>query len=547
MHKSSSTFAPQARSRHLRWLTILVLAVLLGGCGGGGSGAVSGAAPTGGSATSAEAGAPGTLLDVTISGSVGDGPVTGATVTVYDVNGAVVDSTVSDSAANFRKTVQVKGKQYPLRLIVSGGVDLVTGQAPDFKMVSVMLRPSDKAVNINPYSTLIVNTAERMPGGLTGANVGLARTTVLDKLGFGLDVNTVPDPITTPITATNAANIIKASEAVGELVRRTRDLIRASGRSASGSSVVSALASDLVDGFVDGLGAAGTNSIVSAVANVVSAQILVESMSNTLRVGGVIATNVIDQSIRSTHPGVSNSQLSGSVRINGQMITQAGIALAAVQVLDSSAAVATVGQTVAGLTANSTSTAVASVLPADTTLVLASASGQVAGTSSANLTLINQIVFAQGDTGTQTASTDSTTTGTTGGTTTDSSGGSTGSTDTTGSTGGTTGSTGGTTGSTGGTSGGSTGTATGSFTVSWTAPAARSDGTPLTLSSIGGYRIYYGTQRGNYPSSMGITNGSASSATVNNLSSGTYYLVMTTYDSLGLESRYSGEVVKNVP
>ena len=84
----------------------------------------------------------------------------------------------------------------------------------------------------------------------------------------------------------------------------------------------------------------------------------------------------------------------------------------------------------------------------------------------------------------------------------------------------------------------------GSFGLSWTAPVARADGTPLSLADIGGYRIYYGTSSGNYPNTIDVSDGSAQSATVNNLPLGTYRAVMTTYDSNGLESARSAEVVK---
>jgi hypothetical protein len=87
----------------------------------------------------------------------------------------------------------------------------------------------------------------------------------------------------------------------------------------------------------------------------------------------------------------------------------------------------------------------------------------------------------------------------------------------------------------------------GSLSLSWVPPVSRADGSPLVLSDVGGYRIYYGTQSGNYPNMSDITDGTANSATVTGLVSGTYYVVMTTYDTGGLESAYSAEVVKNVP
>jgi hypothetical protein len=131
---------------------------------------------------------------------------------------------VTDSTASFRSTVKARGKDYPLRLVVSGGIDLVTGLAPDFEMVSLLQKPSDKQANINPFTTFIVALAESLPGGLNSSNVSTAQGIVLDRLGFGLDPTLVPDPFTTQIDTGNVASLVKASEALGELVRRTRDL-----------------------------------------------------------------------------------------------------------------------------------------------------------------------------------------------------------------------------------------------------------------------------------------------------------------------------------
>lgn len=90
------------------------------------------------------------------------------------------------------------------------------------------------------------------------------------------------------------------------------------------------------------------------------------------------------------------------------------------------------------------------------------------------------------------------------------------------------------------------GTTTGSFSLSWTAPASRTDGSPLALSEIAGYRVHYGTTRGNYPNHINITNGTLQSATLTDVPVGTYYVTMSTYDASGLESSYSTPVVKQV-
>lgn len=87
--------------------------------------------------------------------------------------------------------------------------------------------------------------------------------------------------------------------------------------------------------------------------------------------------------------------------------------------------------------------------------------------------------------------------------------------------------------------------ATGSLSLSWTAPTTRADGTPISLSDINGYRIYYGTSKGSHPNQVNITSGSVTSKTIGNLASGKkYYLVMTTYDNSGRESAKSPEINK---
>jgi hypothetical protein len=85
---------------------------------------------------------------------------------------------------------------------------------------------------------------------------------------------------------------------------------------------------------------------------------------------------------------------------------------------------------------------------------------------------------------------------------------------------------------------------TGEFSLVWTAPVTRADGTPLSLSEIDGFRIYYGKSAGRYTNYSDVTDGSAQSVTVQGVPVGTYYIVMTTLDSGGRESSYSSTVTK---
>jgi hypothetical protein len=87
--------------------------------------------------------------------------------------------------------------------------------------------------------------------------------------------------------------------------------------------------------------------------------------------------------------------------------------------------------------------------------------------------------------------------------------------------------------------------ATGSVTIAWTAPVARADGSPLSLAEIGGYRIYYGSSADEYPYRVDVSEGAAEDATISDLPAGTYYFVVTTFDSTGRESTFSRLVWKD--
>ena len=66
----------------------------------------------------------------------------------------------------------------------------------------------------------------------------------------------------------------------------------------------------------------------------------------------------------------------------------------------------------------------------------------------------------------------------------------------------------------------------------------------LSLSEIAGYNIYYGATQGQYPNKVIVNDSIAESHTLTDLASGTYYIVVTTFDTEGRESKYSPEVAK---
>ncbi|MDQ6971049.1 MAG: hypothetical protein Q9M30_00220, partial [Mariprofundaceae bacterium] len=130
----------------------------------------------------------------TVSGSAGDGPITGGAITVTDANGNAVAtspaSPTTDSAAHFSFTVP-SGTATPLTITVAGGTDVVTGAAQDFDLktaVSTLTSNGTATGNANPLSTLAVEQAALLGTGgkLTAANLTTATTNVLNTVGFGL-------------------------------------------------------------------------------------------------------------------------------------------------------------------------------------------------------------------------------------------------------------------------------------------------------------------------------------------------------------------------
>lgn len=86
----------------------------------------------------------------------------------------------------------------------------------------------------------------------------------------------------------------------------------------------------------------------------------------------------------------------------------------------------------------------------------------------------------------------------------------------------------------------------GTIALNWIAPVARSDDSPLLMSEIAGFIIYYGNSSGNYANMVTVNDSYRTSTTINGLPAGTYYLVMTTRDTEGRESTYSSEISKVV-
>lgn len=85
----------------------------------------------------------------------------------------------------------------------------------------------------------------------------------------------------------------------------------------------------------------------------------------------------------------------------------------------------------------------------------------------------------------------------------------------------------------------------GSVTLTWQPPTENADGSPLM--DLSGYTIYVGTRSSTYDyREIRLDNPGLTAYVVENLTPGTYYFAATALNSSGIESSFSGEVVRNV-
>jgi hypothetical protein len=81
---------------------------------------------------------------------------------------------------------------------------------------------------------------------------------------------------------------------------------------------------------------------------------------------------------------------------------------------------------------------------------------------------------------------------------------------------------------------------TNSISVSWAPPTQNADGS--TLTDLSGYKIHYGTQTGNYTSSVAVNSAGITRYELEALPKGKLYLAMTAVNVSGAESDFSKEV-----
>lgn len=264
---------------------------------------------------------------LTISGSIGDGPVTGATVTVVDSHGASVVAGVSDNSAGYEITVPA-GTSFPITVTSTGGTDIVSGVAPDFALKAILLDPAVTRVNVSPFSTLALAIAQ-CGGDATSSRMSSAWDVLRNHLSMGMDPARVPDPTNGTIDASNVADIVLANEALGEALRRTEAALAGTTSQVDAAQLVKNIGCDLADGMMDGTGGSA-DARASAAFGAASAGVMLEVIGGHLQVNGSDAMDVMDQAIQTVLPSADASTTTLSVPVSELLVQQARDALSVV-------------------------------------------------------------------------------------------------------------------------------------------------------------------------------------------------------------------------
>ncbi|MDH3420012.1 MAG: putative Ig domain-containing protein [Gammaproteobacteria bacterium] len=323
-----------------------------------------------------------------LSGSVGDGPVIDSTLTVLAWDNQVLNSTLSDQLAGYNLQVRTKGKHYPLTIQATGGLDLVTRLPLDFTMLGAVTQPRQKVVaNVNPFSTLAVAIARQMNGGLGTANLSTARDAVVTEFNLGMTSALSLDPLGTPISNGNLAEIVKSAEALAEIFRRTATTMQTASFTASIQFVIDAIAADLVDGVLDGRGAGLTNRHVSAITMLVAAQVSMESIRNELTVNGRIATPVLDGVITQLSGGQA-AELTDARPVTSYLIGRALQGVDAAILLGGPSALDSTRTSLMTLRPGTSAATARQALPNDAAAMLDGAITQLGGGSTSDIDIV---------------------------------------------------------------------------------------------------------------------------------------------------------------
>jgi hypothetical protein len=232
----------------MRLSTLAALAgatLFLFACGGGNGGEVLAPPPTAG----------------TVSGTVVEGPVSGATVTAYAVTGGTMGAQVgggtTDATGNF--TFSIGDHSGPMMLQASGGtyLDEATGTTMTLQPGDVMAcaipavaaGAATTGIQITPITSMAHARVHHMTGGVTEANIAAANAALGAYFSVTDILHTAP---MNPMVAGSGAGATQDARNHGMAIAAMSQYAASLGMPHS-SGIVTAMMDDASDGVMDGM------------------------------------------------------------------------------------------------------------------------------------------------------------------------------------------------------------------------------------------------------------------------------------------------------
>ncbi|MGK0336522.1 MAG: hypothetical protein ACJAYE_000132 [Candidatus Azotimanducaceae bacterium] len=254
----------------IKTLFVLIFLSFLAACSDSGD-----SASVGVTSTPPPASVPAPGNPVSFGSNAVKGPLENATVTLTDANGVVLESFVSDTGSTFSLSISDTAA-FPVIVSTVGGIDSFTTQdVSDLSLTlkGVVFRVDQSRVNINPISTLMVEIA------LATNELDEARMNEVffswQTYNFGLPEGF--NPISSLQTGSNTPAVLMAYESLFEAIRRTSNQ-----QTILPNEVIEAIAADLSDGILDGVGTVNVDPIVSAIFGNFAGLVLLESLAGQL-------------------------------------------------------------------------------------------------------------------------------------------------------------------------------------------------------------------------------------------------------------------------
>lgn len=271
---------------------IAAVSLVIGACSGGSGHTSAGANPAPGEPGTppAQPAPPPELLQ--LEGRVLDGPVIGARVTAIDARGEPLVVVTSDETARFAFEIPA-GTAFPVTLTAEGGVDQVTGAAPEFTLMGVAFDRG--TAQLSTLGTLALHGARCRGAPLTRERVAAMEAAVLARHALAVDAERLPNPLRTPLDADVVAARVLANDAYAEAVRRTVRALARTGAAVTADAVLAAAGCGLTD-------PEGADARILAALDAAELAVRLETQHDGLVIDGVVATERLNDAVRLLFP-----------------------------------------------------------------------------------------------------------------------------------------------------------------------------------------------------------------------------------------------------